>query len=381
MFSGSSQPETTTTQYSPYDRRLSYSSDQQQYYDYASRPKYEPPRPLEPRPTLHTSLSDTTSLQRRHDSYHQVGRAPDRRPPGPSLPGLRDILTPTPAEPGNGPFGSSWHTPAKVPSQARPQYTAAYPHPPMVVEPHTQSSQDFRPRSWEVPIHTSAPESSQAAQPIPLSPYAHYPSDHGRPTGNQYERGFYHPSGAHMASGVHTPYNGAMADGSPFGSAAMAYEPSQPPGTPGSSTENQKKYLGIKEVTGEGTFHCYEGGYRIPTHVDGEHVNPAWGLTKANKPRKRLALACLDCREKKIKCEPGVASCLQCEKAKRPCRRYVRGPHGVRTRLTYMKISGATVTSRARDKRLVTKWLLTFPQQSLSLRPEPGISTVPRRRT
>ncbi|EME81759.1 uncharacterized protein MYCFIDRAFT_116092, partial [Pseudocercospora fijiensis CIRAD86] len=71
---------------------------------------------------------------------------------------------------------------------------------------------------------------------------------------------------------------------------------------------------------GEGTFHFYEGGYRIPTQVEGEPVNPAWGLTKANKPRKRLAMACLDCREKKIKCEPGANSCLQCEKAKRPCR-------------------------------------------------------------
>lgn len=34
-------------------------------------------------------------------------------------------------------------------------------------------------------------------------------------------------------------------------------------------------------------------------------------------------MACLDCREKKIKCEPGASSCLQCEKAKRPCRKYV----------------------------------------------------------
>jgi hypothetical protein len=40
------------------------------------------------------------------------------------------------------------------------------------------------------------------------------------------------------------------------------------------------------------------------------------------RPRKRLAQACLDCREKKIKCEPGQSNtCVQCEKAKRPCRR------------------------------------------------------------
>lgn len=91
----------------------------------------------------------------------------------------------------------------------------------------------------------------------------------------------------------------------------------------GVAPEIQRKYLGIHDVPGEGRFHMYEGGYRTPTHVDGDYVNPQWGLTKANKPRKRLALACLDCREKKIKCEPGQNACLQCEKTKRVCRRYV----------------------------------------------------------
>lgn len=28
-----------------------------------------------------------------------------------------------------------------------------------------------------------------------------------------------------------------------------------------------------------------------------------------------------NCREKKIKCEPGETSCVQCEKAKRECHR------------------------------------------------------------
>lgn len=80
-----------------------------------------------------------------------------------------------------------------------------------------------------------------------------------------------------------------------------------------------KRYLGVKDLPGEGTFHLYEDGYRIPTQVDGEVVNPQWGLTKANKPRKRLALACLYCRDKKTRCEPGVNGCLQCVKAKRTC--------------------------------------------------------------
>ena len=77
----------------------------------------------------------------------------------------------------------------------------------------------------------------------------------------------------------------------------------------------------MEDVSGEGSYHVYGGGYRIPAQVDGEQVNPALGLTKARKPRKRLNLACLHCKEKKIKCEPRVSSCSRCEKAKRPCRR------------------------------------------------------------
>jgi hypothetical protein len=34
--------------------------------------------------------------------------------------------------------------------------------------------------------------------------------------------------------------------------------------------------------------------------IDGTPVNANWGVTKAGRPRKRLGLACLTCREKKI---------------------------------------------------------------------------------
>lgn len=86
------------------------------------------------------------------------------------------------------------------------------------------------------------------------------------------------------------------------------------------------KYLGIKHHPGEGAFHVYEDGYRIPSQVDGVMVNPQWGLTKAKKARKRLAVACLNCRGKKTRCEPGSNGCLQCLKSKRTCRQYVRYP-------------------------------------------------------
>ncbi len=43
-------------------------------------------------------------------------------------------------------------------------------------------------------------------------------------------------------------------------------------------------------------------------------------MTKAGKPRKRLAIACVTCREKKIKCDPDYPQCVQCEKFGRVCK-------------------------------------------------------------
>lgn len=75
-----------------------------------------------------------------------------------------------------------------------------------------------------------------------------------------------------------------------------------------------------REMPGEGLCYIYEDGTYCRAIIDGEPVNPSWGITKAGKPRKRLAQACLTCREKKIKCEPGFPKCHQCTKAQRVCR-------------------------------------------------------------
>lgn len=47
-----------------------------------------------------------------------------------------------------------------------------------------------------------------------------------------------------------------------------------------------------------------------------------WGMTKAGKPRKRLALACLNCRQKKIRCHPNPRTmrCNHCERTGSYCR-------------------------------------------------------------
>ncbi|KAH6638761.1 hypothetical protein C7974DRAFT_305128 [Boeremia exigua] len=75
-----------------------------------------------------------------------------------------------------------------------------------------------------------------------------------------------------------------------------------------------------REMPGEGLCYIYEDGTFCRAVIDGEPVNPSWGITKAGKPRKRLAQACLTCREKKIKCEPGFPKCHQCAKSQRVCK-------------------------------------------------------------
>lgn len=73
-------------------------------------------------------------------------------------------------------------------------------------------------------------------------------------------------------------------------------------------------------IEGEGLCYIYADGSHCPKSIDGMPVNANWGITKAGKPRKRLAQACLTCREKKIKCQPNLPRCDQCQKSGRDCR-------------------------------------------------------------
>lgn len=73
-------------------------------------------------------------------------------------------------------------------------------------------------------------------------------------------------------------------------------------------------------IEGEGLCYVYADGSHCPKSINGVPVNASWGVTKAGKPRKRLAQACLTCREKKIKCQPNLPKCDQCQKFGRKCR-------------------------------------------------------------
>ncbi|KAL7931265.1 hypothetical protein V8C35DRAFT_323938 [Trichoderma chlorosporum] len=87
------------------------------------------------------------------------------------------------------------------------------------------------------------------------------------------------------------------------------------------------RFVRAAEVPGEGMCYFYDDGSHCKTVIDGEAVNAHWGVTKAGKPRKRLAIACVTCREKKIKCDPDYPRCVQCEKFGRVCR-FKNAPRG-----------------------------------------------------
>ncbi|PHH79013.1 hypothetical protein CDD80_5866 [Ophiocordyceps camponoti-rufipedis] len=87
------------------------------------------------------------------------------------------------------------------------------------------------------------------------------------------------------------------------------------------------RFVRRAEVPGEGMCYFYDDGSHCKTVIDGETVNAHWGVTKAGKPRKRLAIACVTCREKKIKCDPDYPRCVQCEKFGRVCK-FKNAPRG-----------------------------------------------------
>lgn len=76
------------------------------------------------------------------------------------------------------------------------------------------------------------------------------------------------------------------------------------------------QYLETRDV-----FRHFQGPFRA-NHWRDTPRRPDWGTTKAGKPRKRLAQACLSCRHKKIRCHPNIYSrkCHQCERTDTECK-------------------------------------------------------------
>lgn len=149
-----------------------------------------------------------------------------------------------------------------------------------------------------------APHATSFSHPriVPQRPYPAYPSQPPLP--------------AALAMAPYNP-NQIGAYDCPSSSHATA-EQSSANVTP--SVKPLPRVVGEQDVPGEGPCWLYEDGSICRKVIDGELVNAQWGVTKAGKPRKRLAIACTTCREKKIKCDPGEGKCQQCEKSGRECR-------------------------------------------------------------
>ncbi|RMD40615.1 hypothetical protein DV735_g4515, partial [Chaetothyriales sp. CBS 134920] len=92
------------------------------------------------------------------------------------------------------------------------------------------------------------------------------------------------------------------------------------PGLAHNDGSRTKTVLREEYVHGKGVCYVYDDGSLCPKAINGHVVNPKWGTTKAGKPRKRLGQACNTCREKKIRCEPQVPKCSQCQKFGRECK-------------------------------------------------------------
>ncbi|KAL4886227.1 hypothetical protein BJY04DRAFT_229347 [Aspergillus karnatakaensis] len=121
---------------------------------------------------------------------------------------------------------------------------------------------------------------------------------------------------------------------------------SSPYNVPGKAPKPQVRPHVVDEryIEGEGLCYIYADGSHCPKLIDGMPVNANWGITKAGKPRKRLAQACLTCREKKIKCHPNLPKCDQCQKSGRECR-FESAPRGHRA------VSRASQFARKYDMR------------------------------
>ncbi|KAK4171152.1 fungal-specific transcription factor domain-containing protein [Triangularia setosa] len=275
--------------------------------------------------SFHSPLSDRPS------SYSAT--SPLDRPPS-SVPSL------------DRPFSSSSYFPPSTTSTAsqprsvldpryqdRPQIPALSRVFPGPLSPHSRDEQQQRPDSRPEYASSGGQWSAhhEASREYSLGSRGEAPY---RPTAERYPA---HLSGTSRDEGRHSEYREQLTPQTPSHNL---------PATPTSSTASEgapaKDGLGPKiwtgthflprfvraaEVPGEGMCYFYDDGSHCKTVIDGEQVNAHWGVTKAGKPRKRLAIACVTCREKKIKCDPDYPRCVQCEKFGRVCK-FKNAPRG-----------------------------------------------------
>lgn len=275
-----------------------------------------------------TNRYDSTSHSRRPHDYRSAYDEQPRRIFHEPLPSVSQLLTPgsqssipaSPFSPQLSPdpseVGSAHHSAGRNTLSERStqpgSYSYHHSYDPLPPQPLVRESViDHRAKDYHATsLHhqTSYPNSLQSNS----QPYTTYP-DPIRPTSQSNQ-----PRPIAPISSPNTLYS----------QAPPAYESSRSPlsdrGSSGRDTAKivkpSARVVGDRIIPGEGPCWVYEDGSTCKKVIDGETVNAQWGVTKAGKPRKRLAIACTTCREKKIKCDPGDPKCAQCEKYLRVCR-------------------------------------------------------------
>ncbi|KAH8891312.1 hypothetical protein GQ53DRAFT_823929 [Thozetella sp. PMI_491] len=258
---------------------------------------------------------------------HQHSPTPDRQP-GPYAPsspyGPATTLDRSfPSSNYFSPTSGSLGGPSRSPFEARPEDRPQIPSlsrflPPLSPRPREQEQPQQEPRSnysrWSTQPDTSRSpfHSPQDRLPPPLA----------APRREEEYAGGYHeqrtPAPPHILPS--TPSSGGVnADAVPVkdGLGPKIW----------TGTHFLPRFVRSAEVPGEGLCYFYDDGSHCKSVIDGEVVNAHWGVTKAGKPRKRLAIACITCREKKIKCDPDYPRCVQCEKFGRVCK-FKNAPRG-----------------------------------------------------
>ncbi|KAJ5099690.1 hypothetical protein N7532_006691 [Penicillium argentinense] len=269
-----------------------------------------------PRPANLQFGSDPFLRQRQPGNTPEQARAPPTtETPSQQLPSVRSLLTPV-----TGPTS---------PPAYHPPYGAPPPH--IDHREHTYPFRQHEPSaiSQVSPVGgqdrvLSRSESLPQPQTPSLPPLSHVAMGSPREMSHHATR-----SDPLSASLQHRqlPLHGAVFqhEPAPAGDLSSPESASRPQGNTRLQTVVDERY-----VEGKGICYIYADGTELPKVIEGVPVNANWGVTKAGKPRKRLAQACLTCREKKIKCQPNLPKCDQCQKSKRECR-FESAPRGIRS--------------------------------------------------
>ena len=313
-------------------------------------------------PLRYNTISQSRRTLESDNTMYRQRQGPSHGEPLPSLSQLLTPASPSSAPPSSysqepGPNTPEW-TPSITPSQrvsvpAQNSHNIAYHYPPTSHAPSQQlpvqgqpimnahiRRDDYQTSPSTQHFPSSYPPHQSQAVPIysPYSESAHhtlYPrrAQHTSPPSltqpHQISPSNIAPAPQNIS--VNTSQSHSMLQGSAQSqyyqdyptNANLASSPLLDSEESGRSAANNVKPLprliGEVDVPGEGPSWFYEDGTTCRKVIDGEPVNAQWGVTKAGKPRKRLAIACKTCREKKIKCDPAEPKCVQCEKSGREC--------------------------------------------------------------